>query len=70
MKNENICSKCNNADILRVMGQHEGYGAGNNIKTSLMKRVGVHRYICCNCGFVEEWIDKDDIEKIVSAFRK
>ncbi len=72
MKNTHICPKCNSNDILRVEGIHEGYGAGNIIRISLlMKWVGVNRYICCNCGFVEEWIDKEDIEKLVSStFRK
>ena len=26
--------------------------------------VKVNRYICCNCGFSEEWIDEEDIETI------
>ena len=32
---------------------------------SVLKSIGVTRYICRDCGFTEEWIDsKDDIEKI------
>lgn len=63
MKNNKICSKCNSNDIIRVNGNIGAYGMGNNISTGLTIRstVKVHRYVCCNCGYSEEWIDKEDI---------
>ena len=24
--------------------------------------VVLHRYVCCNCGFSEEWIDTNEIQ--------
>ena len=33
---------------------------------SIFSAVKVNRYICCNCGFTEEWIDKEDINKIAN----
>ena len=66
MKNTNKCPKCNSTDIKRVNGSARGYGAGNNIMIGMtvFSAVNVNRYICCNCGFCEEWIDKEDIQKI------
>ena len=69
MKNTKICPKCQSADIVRIDGYSGAYGTGNNIMTglSVFSAVNVNRYICCKCGFTEEWIDKEDIEKIVKS---
>lgn len=69
MKNTKICPKCQSADIVRIDGYSGAYGTGNNIMTglSVFSAVNVNRYICCRCGFTEEWIDKEDIEKIVKS---
>lgn len=66
MKSTRICPKCNSSDIVRVDGYAGAYGAGNNIMVgaTIFSAVNVNRYICCNCGFTEEWIDKKDIEKL------
>jgi hypothetical protein len=59
VKHGNPCPKCQAANILRVPGHVGGYGSGNNIQTGfwVTSAVLVSRYICLNCGFVEEWID-------------
>ena len=64
MKNTNRCPKCDSSDIIRVNGSSRAYGAGNNIITGMFSVVKVNRYICCNCGFSEDWIDEEDIETI------
>jgi ribosomal protein S27AE len=66
MKNTRMCPKCGNSDIVIVDGYAGAYGAGNNIMTgmSIFSAVNVNRYICCSCGFTEEWIDKGDIETV------
>lgn len=70
MKNNNRCPKCNSDDIIRVNGSARGYGAGNNIMVgaTIFSAVKVNRYICCNCGFCEEWIDNEDIPKIKNCY--
>lgn len=69
MKNTKQCPKCNSIDIIRVNGSSRGYGAGNNIMVgmTILSAVNVNRYICCNCGYSEEWIDKEDIPKIKNS---
>lgn len=69
MKNTKICPKCQSKDIVRIDGSVDAYGTGNNVITgnTIFSAVNVNRYICCNCGFTEEWIDKEDIQKIITS---
>ena len=70
MKNKRICPKCNSTDILLIPGKAGAYGSGNNIQTgmTIFSAVLVHRYVCCSCGYSEEWIDKDDIQKVKKKY--
>ena len=50
----------------------EAVGIGNNISIGsvIPTLVDVSRYLCSECGFMEEWIvDKEDIEKVVKKFK-
>ena len=66
MKNSRMCPKCHSTDIVRINGYTGAYGSGNNVMTgaTIFSAVDVNRYICMNCGFTEEWIDREDLEKI------
>jgi predicted nucleic-acid-binding Zn-ribbon protein len=69
MKNTRICPKCQSTDLLRFDGNVGAYGSGNNLMvgSTLFSAVKVHRYVCTRCGFTEEWIDREDLEKIKSS---
>ena len=69
MKNARICPKCQSDDIVRIDGYAGAYGSGNNVMVgaSIFSAVNVNRYICCSCGYTEEWIDKEDIQKVVNS---
>lgn len=69
MKSTKICPKCGSTDIVRIDGNAGAYGTGNNIMlgATIFSAVKVNRYICCSCGFTEEWIDKEDIDKIKNS---
>ncbi len=69
MKNTKKCPKCESFDILRFDGQVGPYGSGNNLMTgkTIFSAVNVNRYVCCSCGYSEEWIDKEDIEKVIAS---
>ena len=69
MKNTKMCPKCQSTNIIRIDGYSGAYGSGNNVMTgsTIFSAVNVNRYICCSCGFTEEWIDKEDIEKIATS---
>lgn len=66
MKNTNICPKCKGKEIKRFNGTIGAYGTGNNIFIGVtsFSAVKVNRYVCLTCGYVEEWIDEKDIERI------
>lgn len=71
MKTTHIYPKCASADILRIEGSTGAYGTGNNIQVGLtnLSAVLVHRYVCCRCGYSEEWIDREDIPKLEKKYR-
>lgn len=66
MKNTRRCPKCGGANIVRIDGYTGAYGSGNNVMvgSSIFSAVKVNRYICCTCGFTEEWIDTEELEKV------
>lgn len=35
---------------------------------TVFSAVPVHRYVCCSCGFSEEWIDQNDLQKLRERF--
>lgn len=72
MKQSGICPKCAGMDILLIPGRVGAYGAGNNIPVGWtnLSSVKVNRYLCCRCGYSEEWIDKSDIPALVSKYKK
>lgn len=69
MKNTHICPKCGSDDIVRVAGDTRAYGAGNNIMIgmSIFSAINVNRYICCRCGYCEEFIDTSDLERLKNS---
>ncbi|MBR6584533.1 MAG: hypothetical protein IKK69_02450 [Firmicutes bacterium] len=68
MKNTGVCPKCGGTEIKRIAGHKQSNGNWLSINYSHWDFVGVHRYLCCSCGFSEEWIDSDDIEKIKKEY--
>lgn len=72
MKKTRICPKCNSTDILLIPGTSGAYGTGNNIMVGLtnLSAVLVHRYVCCSCGYSEEWINLEDIPKLKKKYAK
>ena len=66
MKNKKLCPKCGSNDIIRFDGYTGSYGAGNNVMVgaTIFSAVNVNRYVCCRCGYSEEWIDEEDLQKL------
>ena len=69
MKNTNKCPKCGSDDIKLVVDPQFMEHSGNSIRVGFMASVDIHRYVCCSCGFTEEWIDKKDIPALRKAFK-
>ena len=69
MKNTGICPKCQSDDIVRVNGASDASAYGNFMYTgyTLFSAVSMNRYICCDCGFTEEWIDQKMLAKVAGS---
>lgn len=54
-------------------GQPRPYASGNNIYTTratLFGKIPVIRYVCCGCGYVENWVESpQELEEIRRAFQ-
>ena len=59
MKNSKTCPKCGSHEILRAKDTSGNYA--NNLVLGFMSMVYVPRYVCCDCGYVEEWVDRADL---------
>ena len=72
MKNARICPKCGSNDIVIVDGSAGAYGSGNNIMVgaTIFSAVKVDRYICVNCGFTEEWIERKELDEKLAKSKK
>ena len=72
MKNTGKCPKCGSANIIRVPDNTRRYGSGNNIYTSkvtLFGKIPVIRYVCYECGYVENWVENhEERQAILRAF--
>ena len=59
-------------NIVRVPDHPARHASGNNIYTTRMTLFGkipVIRYVCCNCGYVENWVeDAQELDEIKKTF--
>lgn len=71
MKDKNICPKCNGTNIIKVKGKAGACGFGNSIQVgwTIFSDILIHRYICCSCGYSEEWVDKEDIPALEKKYK-
>ena len=68
MNNSRTCPKCQSTLVVKVdnsRGQQF-----NPIKTGALSVAQVSRYVCCDCGYVEEWIENNkDLKKIEEIYK-
>lgn len=72
MKNTHKCPKCGSSEIIRVPDNPYRHASGNNIYTTKMTLIGkipVIRYVCCSCGYVENWVEgREELADIRQVF--
>ena len=65
MKKTGICPKCGGTDVLRIPGGTVCLGdSSQNFVAVGLSSVPVDRYVCCCCGFSEEWLRESDLKKV------
>ncbi|MBR4887800.1 MAG: hypothetical protein IKU17_01510 [Clostridia bacterium] len=71
MKNTNTCPKCSGTSIAHFKGLSGHWGTGNMlcVGTTVLQSVPIDQYVCCDCGYVEQWIDKKHLEKVKNSKR-
>ena len=65
------CPKCQSKDLVRIPGRVGAHGSGNNISVgwTIFSSVKVTRFLCCDCGFSEEWLESPaDRKKVRDEF--
>lgn len=71
--NTKSCPKCGSTDIVRIPDNPNRHASGNNIYTStytLFGKIPVIRYVCCSCGYAENWVEnEEELEEIRKTFR-
>ncbi len=71
MKNTKCCPKCCSKNIVRVPDNAHRYLANSIAITNVawVKRIPVARYVCCDCGYVENWVEnRHELTKIKETF--
>lgn len=68
MKNTNVCPKCGCNEIKEMKGSKTNNGYGGVIVSGL-KRAHTSVFICCNCGFIEEWVSSEKDLEIIKEMK-
>ena len=66
MKQTKACPKCGCKEILRVDDVHGGIP----LVLGWFGNVPVTRYVCCECGYVESWVDRQYRSDIRERYEK
>ena len=66
MKKTGVCPKCGGTDIVKVPGMASGSGrfCCNEVPLGILDAAPVDRFVCCTCGYSEEWLREEDLEKV------
>ena len=64
------CPKCGSNKLIIVPGKKIPAQAGRAIMigSSTLSSALFDRYVCSQCGYSEEYFDKDNIDKLISKF--
>ena len=65
MKQSKSCPKCGSTDLLAVEP-----GLYNSFPTGFFSNARIQRYVCCRCGYAEEWVDSRDLYQLREALAK
>lgn len=67
MSEVKLCPKCESDEFVATeFGLTRGRQIG--ITTGLVKKVTPWVYVCCQCGYMELWVDKADLSEVRSYY--
>ena len=59
MRNTGRCPKCGGTDLLTVEP-----GLYNSFPVGFFTNVKIQRYVCRGCGYTEEWVAEESMERL------
>lgn len=66
MKTSGTCPKCKSIEVVNVDNRMD---RSNHIHTGVLSTIEVQKYICCDCGYVEDWVENIyDLKEIKRKF--
>lgn len=71
MKNTKRCPVCGSTDVIRVPDDAHRYLSNGIFLTRalMVKRIPVARYVCYDCGYLENWVENQhERDKIKRAW--
>lgn len=65
MRDSKVCKKCNSKDIVKADYRPGGRNEKYNIVVNMgLNSVDIDTYLCCNCGYVENWVPSEEVSFI------
>lgn len=61
MRDSNTCPKCGSKNIKFNDGR---FDKNSNYYDFAVNYVLIHSYVCLNCGYIENWLNQDEIDGI------
>lgn len=58
MKLNNTCVKCASNNLRKVGGKFPMSKQNNILKATAFKNIYITTYVCVECGYLEEWVEK------------
>ncbi len=65
MRNTHRCPKCGGTEIITVEP-----GLYNSFPVGFVTQAKLERWVCCTCGFSEEWVEQDKLDKVREYYRQ
>lgn len=69
MKKTGLCPKCSDNRIIKIKDVLHSSGGGNISKSKYFftdkNSAKITFYICESCGYIEEYLDNDEINKLI-----
>ena len=70
MKQSKICPKCGSDEVIAFMEPTHGINDnGNHIYTGIFSYASLWRYVCCDCGYTEQYVNMPEIKKIREYYK-
>lgn len=68
MKHGNPCPKCGKTNPLELTGRRLKSGPADSWRD--IAALPYRRYICCGCGYAEDWYDSASLQKILDRMEE